>query len=234
MKIFLLLVLFSGIGFLLIDNLRFLSNSGFSLGAATHYYVTQGFEQTGALNLVSSILYDFRAFDSLGESTVIFAAVSGIVSLLSRKTLPVSSHGLSIIVKRIFGILTPFLFVSGIYLILHGHLSPGGGFQGGVILGTISIVFCIVYGSSFDYTRYSPQSKTILEVSGALLFLAMGIIGIFLEGFFLANWFSSPERLGKLLTPGSIFGINLGVGIKIGAGLSIIFYSIIQKRIEGK
>lgn len=194
-----------------------------------HHIVNNSVSETGSLNFVTAILYDYRAYDSLGESTIIFGAVSGIVLLLSRKSLPVSSHGLSFIVKRTFGMLTPFIFLFSIYIITHGHLSPGGGFQGGVILGAISIIFSIVYGSEFDYKRYSPTTKTLLETSGALLFIGLGFMGILIGGNFLMNLNILNGEAGSLLSAGSIPFINIGIGFKIGAGLAIIFYSMIQK-----
>jgi len=132
-------------------------------------------------------------------------------------------------VKRTFGMITPFIFLFGIYIISHGHLSPGGGFQGGVILGSISIIFSIVYGSEFDYKRYSPTTKTILETSGALLFIGLGLLGIIMGGNFLVNLKILNSGEGTLLSGGMIPFINIGIGFKIGAGLAIIFYSMIQK-----
>ncbi|MFW6287311.1 MAG: hydrogen gas-evolving membrane-bound hydrogenase subunit E [bacterium] len=197
--------------------------------STAEHIINNGVEETGSLNLVTAILYDYRAFDSLGESTVIFAAVSAIVLILSFKTLPVSSKGLSFIAKRTFGILTPFVFLYAVYVISHGHLSPGGGFQGGVVLGTISIIFSIVYGSQFDYEKYSPRSKTILETGGALLFVFLGGLGIISGGYFLSNFDPTGSGIGTLVSAGSIPMINLGVGFKVGAGLAIIFYTMIQK-----
>lgn len=198
----------------------------------SNYIIQSALRDTGSLNLITAVLYDYRAFDSLGESTVIFGAVSGIVLILSRKMLPVSSKGLSFIVKRTLGIITPFIGLFGLYVISHGHLSPGGGFQGGVILAAISIIFSIVYGSAFDYRRYSPQKKTILETGGALTFLTIGLAGLFFEGAFLHNLNFLTAEPGTLLSAGSIPYINLGVGFKVGAGLAIIFYSMIQKTFE--
>ena len=195
----------------------------------SNYIINSGLRDTGSLNLITAVLYDYRAFDSLGESTVIFAAVSGIVLILSRKMLPVSSKGLSFIVKRSLGIMTPFIALFGFYVITHGHLTPGGGFQGGVILASISIIFSIVYGSAFDYRRYSPQTKTALETGGALTFLGMGLAGVVMEGAFLQNLGFLTAETGTLISAGSIPYINIGVGFKVGAGLAIIFYSMIQK-----
>jgi len=226
--IFAVLIL-SLLGITLLISLNKLPNQFEYANSIYHHVVNNSISETGSLNFVTAILYDYRAYDSLGESTIIFGAVSGIVLLLSRKTLPVSSHGLSFIVKRTFGMLTPFIFLFSIYIITHGHLSPGGGFQGGVILGAISIIFSIVYGSEFDYKRYSPTTKTLLETSGALLFIGLGLLGILIGGNFLMNLEILNAEVGSLLSAGSIPFINIGIGFKIGAGLAIIFYSMIQK-----
>jgi len=217
------------LGFLIFFNFAFLPDEKIITDGVAEHYIRSGVEETGSLNIVTAILYDYRAFDSLIESTVIFAAVSGIVLILSRKTLPVSSHGLSIIVKRTFGLLTPFVFLFGIYLIVHAHLSPGGGFQGGVILAVISIIFSIIYGSAFDYRRYSPETKTLLETGGALLFITIGFLGMFFQKGFLDNINFLNDETGSLISAGSIPIINLGIGFKVGAGLALIFYSMIQK-----
>ncbi|MCF8001947.1 MAG: sodium:proton antiporter [Halanaerobiales bacterium] len=222
-------VILTLLGITLLTSLNKLPNQFEYANSIYHHVVNNSISETGSLNFVTAILYDYRAYDSLGESTIIFGAVSGIVLLLSRKTLPVSSHGLSFIVKRTFGMLTPFIFLFSIYIITHGHLSPGGGFQGGVILGAISIIFSIVYGSEFDYKRYSPTTKTLLETSGALLFIGLGFMGILIGGNFLMNLNILNAEVGSLLSAGSIPFINIGIGFKIGAGLAIIFYSMIQK-----
>ncbi len=225
----LVIIILCLLGGILLFSLSFVPEQELVPGSTAEHIISSGLKETGSLNLVTAILYDYRAFDSLGESTVIFAAVSAIVLILSFKTLPVSSRGLSIIAKRTFGFLTPFVFLFGLYIISHGHLSPGGGFQGGVILGSISIIFSIVYGSAFDYKRFSPQNKTILETGGALLFVLAGILGIFFEEGFLDNLNFLIGGAGSLLSAGSIPIINLGIGFKVGAGLAIIFYSMIQK-----
>ncbi|MFW6035197.1 MAG: hydrogen gas-evolving membrane-bound hydrogenase subunit E [Halanaerobiales bacterium] len=217
------------LGLTLFVNFSFVPEQEITADSTAGHIINNGVKETGSLNLVTSILYDYRAFDSLGESSVIFAAVSAIVLILSFKTLPVSSKGLSFIVKRTFGILTPFVFLYALYVITHGHLSPGGGFQGGVIFGTISIIFSIVYGSAYDYEKYSPRLKTILETGGALLFVLFGSIGIYTGGYFLSNINPTEGAIGSLISAGSIPYINIGIGFKVGAGLAIIFYTMIQK-----
>ncbi|RCW60304.1 multicomponent Na+:H+ antiporter subunit B [Halanaerobium sp. ST460_2HS_T2] len=226
------LFILAGVTYALYQNFSLMPEyQGLNEGLSS-YIIESGLNDTGSLNLITAVLYDYRAFDSLGESTVIFGAVSGIVLILSRKMLPVSSKGLSFIVKRTLGIMTPFIALFGLYVITHGHLTPGGGFQGGVILAAISIIFSIVYGSAFDYRRYSPQTKTALETGGAMIFLGLGLAGIILEGAFLHNLGFLTAETGTLISAGSIPYINIGVGFKVGAGLAIIFYSMIQKTFE--
>ena len=230
-NIFVIILLFL-LGATLFINLQLLPKDKIITKNISKHILNSGLKETGSANFVTAILYDYRAFDSLGESTVIFAAVSGIVLILSRKLLPVSSRGLSFIAKRTLGIITPFAFLFGLYIITHAHVSPGGGFQGGVILGTISIIFSIVYGSAFDYKRYSSKLKTSLETGGALLFILIGVMGIFFEGAFLDNLNFLNSKSGTFFSAGSIPIINLGIGFKIGAGLAIIFYSMIQKTLR--
>ena len=232
MKKFLVITILALFSISLFLNLQVLPEEYFIKDNASVFYRNNGLEKTSSLNLVTAILYDFRAFDSLGESTVIFAAVSGIVLVLSRKTLSVSSHGLSFIVKRTFAVLTPFIFLFSIYVITHGHISPGGGFQGGVILASISIIFIIIYGSAFDYKMVSPKSKTLIETGGALAFIVVGFLGLIIEGVFLDNLNILNGEIGTLFSAGSIPIINIGIGLKVGAGLAIIFYSMIQKTLE--
>lgn len=223
--IFILLIL----GGTLLFALNFVPEQNSITGEVASRVIESGKEETGSLNLVTAVLYDYRAFDSLGESTVIFAAVSAIVLILSFKTLPVSAEGLSFIVKRTFAILTPFVFLFALYVIMNGHLSPGGGFQGGVIFGSISIIFSIVYGSSYDYEKFSHEIKTFMETGGALLFIVIGGLGLISGGYFLYNLNSLSGEPGTLFSAGSIPLISIGVGFKVGAGLAIIFYNMIKK-----
>ena len=223
-----ILILFL-LGGSLLFGFYFIPEQKIKTGKAASHIIQSGTEETGSMNLVTAILYDYMAFDSLGESTVIFAAVSAIMLILSFKTLPVSARGLSFIVKRTFALFTPFVFLFALYVIANGHLSPGGGFQGGVIIGSISIIFSIVYGSSYDYEKFSPQAKTVLETSGALLFMLIGGLGLISGGYFLSNFNPGISNPGTLISAGSIPLINVGIGFKVGAGLAIIFYSMIKK-----
>ena len=199
-------------------------------GRASAHYLSHTLEETGALNVVAAILLDYRAFDTLGETTVIFTAVFGISLLLSGGRYVHSGHGLSFIVKRGMALLTPFILLYAASILFLGHLTPGGGFQGGSVFATAAILICVVYGTNFEAARISPKTKETFEAGGAVLFVFIGLLGIAWGGGFLAN-LSGPFSAG---TPGSLFSggnmllLNLAVGMKVGAGLSSIFYTMIK------
>lgn len=198
-------------------------------GPASHYITAAG-KETGAANIVASILFDYRAFDTLGEISVILTTVCGVSMLFARSRYHKSSSGLSFIVRRGMALVVPFILLYASSIIVMGHLTPGGGFQGGTVLATVTILFCVVYGSSFEAARIHPQVKETLESSGALLFVGVGLIGLCAGAGFLANSAAGLPigTSGSFLSAGTIPFLNLAVGIKVGAGLSSLFYSMVK------
>ena len=197
----------------------------------SRHIISDGAKETGALNLVSAVLFDYRAFDTLGEATVIFAAVAGVVMLFYRAPLHPSSIGLSMLAKRSLDSIGPFVFVAGMYVVLYGHISPGGGFQGGVILATLTILLSIVYGLETERRLLDPIFKTILESTAALGFMVIAFAGIVAGEYFLSNLAAGfPGGIpGDLVSAGSLPALNLAIGLKVGAGLALVFYSMIKR-----
>jgi multicomponent Na+:H+ antiporter subunit B len=192
--------------------------------------VARAAEETGASNLVGAILFDYRALDTLGEATVIYTAVCGIAMLFSRSKYRKSSTGLSFIVKRGLGFVIPFILLYAAGIVLMGHLTPGGGFQGGAVFATMTILFCIVYGSNFEAARINPKIKEFIESTGAVMFTLIGLVGLIAGAGFLANSAAGfpTGRVGSVLSGGTIPLLNIAVGMKVGAGLSTIFYSMVK------
>jgi multicomponent Na+:H+ antiporter subunit B len=197
---------------------------------ASSHYVNSGVRDTGATNLVNAILFDYRGFDTLGEATVIFASAAAFKMLFSHKRIFSFRYGLSPIVKTGMGIYSPFIFIFGIYVIMAGHISPGGGFQGGVIIASLSILLTLVYGLWYKVRRtvFSPAISSNIESIGGFLFLGIGLTGILTGNYFLSNldagFFAGTP--GHMFSAGSIPILNIASGLKVAAGLSIIFYSI--------
>ncbi|WP_018247423.1 hydrogen gas-evolving membrane-bound hydrogenase subunit E [Orenia marismortui] len=197
----------------------------------SNYYIDNGVEDTGAINLVTAILFDYRAFDTLGEATVIFIVVSTISALASRRRTFVSDTNFSPIVYQGISFIIPFLYILGFYIIFYGHLSPGGGFTGGVILAIIFILLTITFGIRYSKEEEVLKKKALIENLGAVGLLSTGILGILFGSKFLANGqggfnLGSP---GELLSAGIIPILSLFTGIKVGAGLSIIFNRLVKE-----
>ena len=193
-------------------------------------YIHGTARDTGAANVVAAILFDYRGFDTLGEASVIYTTVCGVALLFAKRRYRRSSHGLSFIVKRSMALLVPFILLYASSIIVMGHLSPGGGFQGGSVMATVTILFCVIYGSSFEAARVSPKVKETIESSGALLFVLVGLVGLVTGGAFLANIAAGFPRgtMGHLFSGGTIPLLNIAVGMKVGAGLSTLFYSMVK------
>ncbi|MFW6287838.1 MAG: hydrogen gas-evolving membrane-bound hydrogenase subunit E [bacterium] len=195
------------------------------------HYVLEGVEETGAINLVTSVLYDYRSFDTLGEATVILTAAVTLSFLVSvrKKPMPVSTKVTNIDFGNTL-IIIPFLAILGFYLIISSHISPGGGFAGGVILAIIPVFLTIKYDIAFSEDKFKPSHQSLLEGIGAIGFIMLGLIGIFAGSNFLANGQSNfgTGSPGELFSAGMIPFLNLMIGIKVGAGLAIIFHSLIK------
>ncbi|HOO62685.1 MAG TPA: MnhB domain-containing protein [Synergistaceae bacterium] len=222
------LLLSLGIGFFLWRGLVLPSFP--HLGSTAAHYVTHTASETGASNVVAAILFDYRAFDSLGEATVIYTTVCGVALLFAGRRYRSSRRGLSFVVKRGMALMVPFILLYASTIVLMGHLTPGGGFQGGVILATITVLFCIVYGSRFEAAQINPNKKEMAESFAGLFFVGLGLVGLLGGAGFLANLRAGfpGGTPGELLSAGTIPFLNIAVGLKVGASLSTLFYSMIK------
>jgi multicomponent Na+:H+ antiporter subunit B len=133
--------------------------------------------------------------------------------------------GMSIIVKTISRILAGFIFLYGGYIILHGHLTPGGGFAGGVIIAASFILLVLSFGAAEIKEKSSYTFSSIFESLGGLMFLTLALLGIFAGTFFFTNLISKGTPL-KLFSAGIIPLANIAIGIKVGAGLLSIFLAL--------
>ncbi len=124
----------------------------------------------------------------------------------------------------------PFIQVYGIYIILHGHLSPGGGFSGGAIFGASLVLVALSFNLQTGVKQISHDTSSILESGGATGFVLVGLIAILSGGNFLANkaaGFPLGEP-GALFSAGSIIFITVFVGIKVASTIVSLFYNIIE------
>jgi multicomponent Na+:H+ antiporter subunit B len=180
--------------------------------------IEQGRDALQTQNIVTAVVVSIRGFDTLGEVVVLFIAAIAVGFLMrhrERRTTASSLSPASEIVTTCAGIMTPMVMVLGIYVFTHGHLTPGGGFQGGVIVAT-AVILLILSG------RISGLNHTVLRLTESLSgagYVALALFGLALAGSFLDPRFLPLGSFGALLSAGAIPLIYIFLGIKVGAEL---------------
>ncbi|MFH1347072.1 MAG: MnhB domain-containing protein [Candidatus Margulisiibacteriota bacterium] len=133
----------------------------------------------------------------------------------------------SSIVRTITRKLFPFILLYGCYLISHGHLSPGGGFQGGVILGAAIILLGLVDGVHIAEKRFKENLLSMTKNIGMIIFILLGFAGMFFGYSFLSDFMPRGE-VGTVPSAGFILLLNLTIGFMVGTGIAVIFYRTVR------
>ena len=196
---------------------------GNKLGA---YYAQNAAKQVGAANIVSAIVVTYRGFDTLGEVTILFLAAAIISFVLKMKKEDVVpkrdiSPNSEILVYS-SQVIVPVIFMVGIYIFINGHLTPGGGFQGGAVIA--SGVLLMVLAN--PRLKVNHTVVAYVESISGIAFVVLGVLGILLAGGFLDNRFLPPGKFGTLLSAGALPLIYIFIGLKVGAELSNIIGTI--------
>jgi multicomponent Na+:H+ antiporter subunit B len=134
-------------------------------------------------------------------------------------------HGMSLIVKTITRLTIGLILIFGIYIVLHGHLSPGGGFAGGVIIALSFVHLMLAFGKDVAAAKVSANLASNLESIGALMFLGVALFG-FLGGSFFLNILEKGVPF-KLFSAGTIILSNIAISLKVGIGLFAIFLALV-------
>ena len=195
-------------------------------------YIEKGLEETGAVNIVSGMILDYRAFDTLGESTVLFAAASSVMMLMrkekkGKEITDKFSPKRDPIVKIVAKFIIPVLLVFGIYIVLNGHLSPGGGFSGGAMMGAA----LILYSSAFGYKNIKKvvTEKFVRNVTFfSLIFYACAKSYSFYCGSHHLETGIPLGTPGAILSSGLILPLNIAVGLVVTCTM-YSFYSLFSK-----
>ena len=138
--------------------------------------------------------------------------------------------GMSLIVKTITRLTIGVILLYGIYIVLHGHVSPGGGFAGGVIIALSFIHLMLAYGKEEAFKRLSRSTASFFESVGALMFLGIALAG-FAGGYFFLNFLNKGEPF-KLFSAGIIPLCNIAISFKVGAGIFAIFVALILLKLD--
>ena len=195
----------------------------------------RGFADTGAENLVSAIYLGYRAYDTLGETIVLLAALAGAVSLIAsvrsgdtEEARPAAGrrHTRTEILNVIAGKLAPIVLLFGAYVMLYGHASPGGGFQGGVVLAS-GIMFIALGRRSGGVGRIDPSLSAFGHASLARMeawaFAAILILSFPGNGRAMEAIRDFAGSLGLAIPAVSyIIALNVIIGLKVGSGVALM------------
>ena len=197
-------------------------------------YLEKTPEDLKVANVVTAIVVNYRGFDTLGEVTVLFLASTGLASILFRKRskhTELNPRRKSTRASRIVHVagkaLFPMMILLGGYVFIHGHLTPGGGFQGGVIIATGYLFMLIAY------RRFAIKHNAItwIESLAGATFAGLGVMGLILGKDFLEN-FLYTGKLNDLISGGIIPLIYVAVGFKVAAELTGILDTLLSIRID--
>jgi len=190
------------------------------------HYIDKGVEETGAVNIVTSVVVNYRGFDTLGEVTVLFIAAIGLGVVLStsRKKATREITPASLVLSTGCRVLFPLILVFGSYIFIHGHLTPGGGFQGGAIIAS---GFLLIYLGCRE-RRISRVASNLAESLGGLVFVIIGLLGLAFGGYFLLN-FLPKGTANTLFSAGIVPIIYVAIGFKVGSELTGIIDNLIEE-----
>ncbi len=188
-------------------------------------YVKGSITDLNMPNTVTAVVVTYRGLDTLGEVTVLFLATAGVGFLLRRKQTHAAHRKAGTEFLRTGAdFLSPLIIIFGIYIFTHGHLSPGGGFQGGVVIAS-SILLLVMANASF---RFSHALLHFSESLSGAAYVVMGLLGLLLLG---AASFLDPRYLPggvylSLFSAGAVPLIYSFIGFKVGAELSSVIDSM--------
>jgi multicomponent Na+:H+ antiporter subunit B len=202
--------------------------------------------QRHATDVVTAINFDYRAFDTLGEEFMLFAAAVGVMLLLrevrgeaerphGEEAAEHRFHGSSESLHALSLVLAGPLLVLGMYIVSHGHISPGGGFQGGVIVAAAPLLTFLA-GGYLVLTRVAPHVATeIVEAGGAAGYALIGLGGLIFARTFFTN-FLDLGKPGTLVSAGTITLSSIAVGFEVTGAFVLIWSELLDQAlvIRGK
>ena len=197
-------------------------------------YIENGVSDTGAANLVSAIYLNYRLYDTLFEILVFSVAVLGVHFYLVQQkgsAEEVTRIPESQIIRTSADLLFPPILLLGIYLVLFGHLSPGGGFSGGTAAGTGLLLCAVALGADVVARRFHEAALERFQWQVLLSVLFLALIPVLFGQLPLTDLLPRG-RLGSLLSGGSIPLYNALIGVKVFIGTWVVIYAFVRHRGE--
>lgn len=189
------------------------------LGMVAERYVQGAIDELGAQNIVTAVVVTYRGLDTLGEVTVLFIATAGVGYLLRKRKKEAVEKEIreqSEILHIAGRFLLPLIILFGVYVFTHGHLTPGGGFQGGVILAS-GVLLLLLSNTMF---KMKHQVMNALESLSGVTYVIIGVLGLVLTAGFLDSRILPIGEVGMLFSAGTIPIIYSLIGLKVGTELA--------------
>lgn len=193
-----------------------------------------------ATDTVNAINYDYRGFDTLGEEFILFTAVLGVMLLLRREVGGEPAHekvsDVKVLSTTIQAVTMPAVLLTvifGFYIGLHGQLTPGGGFQAGVILSTASLLVYLAQNTEAFRRVTSHGVVEIIEAVGAGSYALIGLAPLLIGVPFLTNILPLGTT-GDVFSSGTIALISAMVGVEVTAAFLLVTFTYLQEIIRGQ
>lgn len=211
------------------------SDSNPSNNEVVERYVSKAIEETGAVNSVTGMILNYRGFDTFGETCVLFIASSCVMILLmvsEEKLKKIPEEGdrepaNDPILQNVARVLVPALFIFGFYIIVNGHISPGGGFSGGAVIGSGLILYSGAFGFKKTENFFNEKVYKCIKITALILY------GCTMTYYFITGANGLPNIFplgtpGNIISAGMIFYINLFVGSEVACTI-YSFYALFKR-----
>jgi multicomponent Na+:H+ antiporter subunit B len=230
----------AGLAALLIWGLAGLPDFGDYQGKYGRIVSRASVPQRKATDAVTVVTFDYRGIDTLGEEFILFISVIGVLALLRTHRVEAEADDFEVEEIRrapppseslaLFGrLLAPVVLVLGIYVVTHGHLTPGGGFAGGIVLAAALLVLYLATGR-VALSRIRPvETFESVEALGSLGFALLGVAGLIAGAAFLHNFL--PLGHSGLITGGTIPLANVAVGIAVAGGVTTVLSELLGQHL---
>lgn len=197
------------------------------LNRTAAYYAQNAQAEVGAQNVVTAIIITWRGLDTLGEVTVLFLTSAIVALVLGQSKGPAGASGSGFLpsgelLQTGTKMLLPLIVLLGAYVMANGHLTPGGGFQGGAILASGVLLALLARPSR----RFGHALIARVESLSGLAYVGLGVLGLMFAGGFLDNDLLPLGRFGALASAGIIPLISVLIGLKVGAEFASILESL--------
>jgi multicomponent Na+:H+ antiporter subunit B len=231
----------AGFGVVLVYGLAGLPAFGHYQGVYGNVIDGLGVTERHATDLVTALNFDFRAFDTLGEEFILFGSVLGVVLILRQlrgehkrpRQHEADEHtfgGASEALHALSLAMIPAILAIGVYIVVHGQLTPGGGFQGGVILAAGPLAVFLA-GRYLRMRIVAPHTLVeIGEAAGAIGYALIGVAGLVLAGVFLKD-FLPLGAVGHLLSGGQMDLASAAVGLEVSGAFLVAFSEFLDQAI---